>query len=162
MSYPVLFSCFHSISSFIFPYFLPFFLHILVPPNGSVHAFFNEKEIDNDAANDLEIIILYNNPNPILNLREINFDTSLNVYTKNLSPCAKIDNFKNVIFYTVSSKNNNVLLKYKGDGVTKARMGNSVQRIGLFHAIQANRHAKDKIDYTSNVNTLSTVFTAFS
>ena len=110
----------------------------------------------------MEIIILYNNPNPILNLREINFDTSLNVYTKNLSPCAKIDNFKNVIFYTVSSKNNNVLLKYKGDGVTKARMGNSVQRIGIFHAIQANRHAKDKIDYTSNINTLNTVFTAFS
>lgn len=134
-----------------------------MPPGGSVYAFFNEDEDEDVEQNDLEIIILYNNLNAVpVDLSTVFYDTTLIVNTTKVSPCAKVELFKSVIFYSVVSKASNVLLKYKGNGVLNARVGNSVQRVGVLGALQGNQHAKDKIDFGTNVKQVTTVFSAYS
>lgn len=135
-------------------------IHIVpVPPGGSLHAFFNEDENENEDENNLEVIILYNNPNDIpSDMRKVNFDTTLIASSKSLSACAKVDAFKSVIFYTVSSKNKNVLLKYKGEGLVVPRLGNSVKRVGFIGAMQGHRTAEDRVDFATNVKVIDVVF----
>lgn len=127
-----------------------------------MHCFFNEDEDnDDDENNNLEIIILHNNPNKIPGSR-VNFDTTLIASSKALSPCAKVDQFKNATFYEVTSKSRNVFLKYKGNGRTDVRMGNSMKRVGLGGVILGNRSAKNKVDFSTNVLNIGTVFTIAS
>lgn len=136
---------------------------ISVPPGGSLHAFFNEDENENEDENNLEVIILYNNPNDIpSDMRKVNFDTTLIASSKSLSACAKVDAFKSVIFYTVSSKNKNVLLKYKGEGQVVPRLGNSIKRVGFIGAMQGHRTAEDRVDYATNVKVIDVVFSVTS
>jgi hypothetical protein len=130
-----------------------------VPPGGSVHAFFNEDEVKDDESNNLEVIILFNNPNKIPSSdTRINFDTTLIASSKKLTPCAKVEFFNNVVYYEATSKNRNVFLKYKGDGRTDVRVGNSMRRVGLIGAIKGNRHANDILDFSTNVHALETAF----
>jgi hypothetical protein len=134
-----------------------------VPPGGSVHAFFNENEVKDDDSNNLEVIILFNNPNKIPNSdTRINFDTTLIASSKKLTPCAKVELFKNVTYYEVASKNRNVFLKYKGDGRADVRVGNSMRRVGLIGAIKGNRYANDILDFSTNVHAIESVFTVAS
>ena len=134
-----------------------------VPPGGSLHAFFNEDEEENLDENNLEVIILYDNPNEIPHdMRKVNFDTTLIASSKTLSPCGKVDAFKSALFYTVSSKNRNVLLKYKGGGQVIPRLGNSVKRVGFLGAIQGHRVVKDRIDFSTNVKIIDTAFSVTS
>ena len=134
-----------------------------VPPGGSVHAFFNDEENKDEDRNDLEIIILHKNPNSVPgDLSSVFYDTTLIATTNKISPCAKVESFKNVIFHSVVSKNKNVLLKYKGGGSIITRIGNSVQRVGIIGAILGNRHGKGIIDFGTNIQRIETVFSASS
>jgi hypothetical protein len=119
--------------------------------------------VKDDESNNLEVIILFNNPNKIPSSdTKINFDTTLIASSKKLTPCAKVEFFKNVIYYEAASKNRNVFLKYKGDGRTEARVGNSMRRVGLMGAIQGYRHANNILDFSTNVHALETAFTVAS
>ena len=133
---------------------------LAVPPGGSLHAFFNEDEEENVDENNLEVLILFDNPNEVPNdMRKLNFDTTLIASSKTLSPCCKVDAFKSMIFYTFSSKNKNVLLKYKGSGEVSPRLGNSMKRVGFLGALQGHRLAKDRVDFSTNVKIIDAAFT---
>ena len=139
------------------------FIGFSVPPGGSVHAFFNDEEVKDEDRNDLEIILLHKNPNSVpADLSSVFYDTTLMATTNKISACAKVEAFKNVIFHSIVSKNKNVLLKYKGGGSIIARIGNSVQRVGIIGAILGNRHAKGIIDFGTNIQRIETVFSAAS
>lgn len=134
-------------------------MYFAVPPGGSLHAFFNEYEVIDDVRNILEIIILHSNPNAIPeNTSRINFDTTLLASAKIITPCARVELFKCANYYTVSSKNSNVLLKYKGNGVADLRLGNSMGRVGFGGVVQGLRCAKNKLDFATNVSMIDSAF----
>ena len=109
--------------------------------------------------NSLEVVVLHNNPNAIPdNASRINFDTTLLASAKIITPCARVELFKCVNYYTVPSKNSNVFLKYKGNGVVDVRLGNSLSRVGLGGVVQGLRSAKNKLDFATNVSKIEPAF----
>lgn len=124
-----------------------------------MHGFFNQEEEEGVEENDLEILILCNNPNPVgKDITALKYDTNLYGDKTKISPCAKIELFEKVIYYKIASQDRNVLLKYKKGGVLEIRNGNSIKRVGLLGAFNGSRVNKGKIDYSTNIYFLETVF----
>jgi hypothetical protein len=133
--------------------------YIAVPPNLSVHGLFNKEEDEDVEENNLEIIILCNNPNPTgKNINSLKYDTFLYGDKSKISPCAKVEFFEKVIYYKINSQNSNVLLKYKKDGCLETRNGNSMKRVGIMGMINGSKVVDGKIDYATNISNIETVF----
>ena len=97
-------------------------------------------------------MLLLENPHPLPNNAAIIFDTKApGVHPDRISPCARIDGYRNAVIISINSLGKNVLLKYKGLGMVEARTGNSIDRVGVFGRIQGKRFARGKLDYGTNV-----------
>ena len=75
-----------------------------------------------------------------------------------ISDCAKVENFRDVAYFCVNSRNKNVLLKYKGDERLEPRRGSSIQRVGFLNWIQGKRFAAGLLDYSTNVGAVRKAF----
>lgn len=109
----------------------------------------------------IDILLLFANPHEIPTGKRINYETRQSAGKKPLriSPCAKIDEFRNVAVFTAKCKHYNVMLKYKGDDIVVPRIGNSISRVGFLNWIRGHRYAANIIDYSTNVNGVNLKFT---
>ena len=131
--------------------------YFVIPPNHLMNTFF-----DPSNKNGLELILLTSNPNPTPPAdKRVVYDTrSAGVLPELISPCAKISEFRNIIFHRIPSCAKNVLLKYKideisgEDGTLVPRSGNSISRVGLFNRLQGKRFTADKLDYSTNIQSI--------
>jgi hypothetical protein len=107
----------------------------------------------------MEIIILYNNPCPPPEGAPVVLDAQTpGASASSISACAKVDLFQHVAYYTTKCSHQNVIVKYKGHGGIHPRKGDSIQRVGLLGKLQGVRFARDKIDYSTNINILRMAF----
>jgi len=123
---------------------------ICIPPGEIVSGLF-DKELAF-----LELIVLFDNPNPIPRNASLVYDTQARGVTADvISPAAKVSLFKSLTLYSIKSKSKNVFVKYKGRGGVEPRRGNSVARVGLFARLSGHRFGKGLIDYATNVDSVS-------
>jgi hypothetical protein len=128
--------------------------YLIIPPSDAVYCFFDPED------DDLELIILYQNPNPIPSDAAMVYDTKAHGANPNrLSLCARIDLFHRVQVYSIASTGKNALLKYKGLGIVHPREGNSAGRVGVFGYFSGKRYAEGKLDYQTNVLTVHPSYT---
>jgi hypothetical protein len=76
-----------------------------------------------------------------------------------ISLCARIDQFQCLQVYHLPSVGKNVLVKYKGVGLVEPRSGNTMDRVGWMGRLQGRRFAEGKLDYETNIDTLSIGYT---
>ena len=112
-----------------------------------MHGFFESEE--------LQIIVLFDNPNPISSSNIVYDTRSPGAKPELMSLCARVNQFRNCAMYSIPCKNQNVLIKVKNDGTIAARMGDAIDRVGLFGKVSGNRFAKDKLDYGTNIKTIN-------
>jgi hypothetical protein len=98
---------------------------------------------------------LHHNPCPIPDNSQIIFDTKTpGASASHISDCAKVENFRHIVYYNAPCSRRNVLLKYKGNGLVQPRRGDSIHRVGLFGKLQGVRFAPDKVDFATNIQML--------
>ena len=142
--------------------------YIAVPPGGTVHALFDDDggggdDGDNDDDKSaLQIMILFDNPKEEKAVKKkkdkpIVYETKRHVDTDKISSCAKVSMFRSVVVYTVSTKERNVVLKYKGKGLLEPRKGNKLSETGLIGALLGKKLSSG-IDLSTNVTSLSSAF----
>jgi hypothetical protein len=110
-----------------------------------VYGFFNKKQI-------VQLFLLYENAEVHTVDSALVYDTNAHgVHPERISPCARIDNFTKAKVLKFHSAQRNVLLKYKGDGLTDIRTGNGIGRVGLIGRLQGRRFSEGKLDFSTNV-----------
>ena len=120
-----------------------------IPPGQCVSGLFEP------AQEQLELIILYNNPSAAPSASMV-FDTrdlgwAAVSMPDRISPAALVGNFTAFNVLRLNCDEKNALLKYKGNGVVESRRGDSLGRIGLLGKLQGKRHAPGEIDYDTNI-----------
>lgn len=134
--------------------------YLAVPPNDSIYALFD--------CNELEILLLYRNPHRLPDAgSSIVVDTrAAGATAASISPCAAVHNFIEAAVYRVRNcRNNNVLLKYKGDDDLHTRQGTSLNRVGgtIFTILGGGGETKaSTLDFKTNVETVDFVFSSTS
>ena len=127
----------------------------VVLPGAYIHG-----TIDDNAVDSVELVVLFHNPSYPLVTGELLFhDTrSPGASAEKISDCAKVSNFRNVNIYSIPCFGHNVLLKYIGNGQVVPRIGNSIERIGIFARISGRRGNSKGLDFSTNIETLSKTF----
>lgn len=133
--------------------------YLAVPPLEYAHTRFDPETPH------VDLLLLYNNPNPIPASRKVVYDTSPDPRTglpcSNISPCACVSQFKTFSIYRIPCRGCNILLKYKGGGVLERRLGNSVGRVGIFSKLVGGGVKKvgapNQIDFATNVPSMTLV-----
>jgi hypothetical protein len=131
---------------------------ITIPPNDAVFAHFHS------STDYLNLFLLFSNPNPLPHETAIIYDTKAHGSNPSkISPCAKVDFFQKLnvfnLWTSVGSNEGeggkNILLKYKGNGIILPREGTAPGRVGLWNYLQGRRFQDGKIDFETNITTLS-------
>jgi hypothetical protein len=128
-----------------------------VAPGESLHCTFDSRE---GKESDLDLIVLYGNPNPFQP------GTRLVIYTRTnpdaVSPCASIPAFSAASAFKISAVSKNAILKLREDNGAVAlfpRVGNSVERIGWVQRfIFGKKTLGNKIDLETNTILIKPVF----
>jgi hypothetical protein len=136
--------------------------YIAIPPNDAVFAHFHS------STDYLNLFVLFSNPNPLPHDTAIVYDTKAHGSNPSkISLCARVDLFEKLNVFNlwtsvgggVDGKDEgggkNILLKYKGNGILLPREGTSPARIGIWNYFQGRRFQDGKIDYETNITTLS-------
>ncbi len=91
--------------------------------------------------------------------------SSAAVTASQITPCARISNFRSAKCIHIPCFRSNILLKYKNGGIIKPRIGNDIERIGIFARLFGkvggdvpSDHFATKLDFRSNAKELTTEF----
>jgi len=121
-----------------------------IPPRDAVYGFFSPDEPE------IHLVILHDNPNTIPTDKAVLYDTRApGASPDRISLSARIDQFQRIQVYHIPSQGKNVLLKYKGLGLMEPRNGNTLDRVGWMGRFQGRRFTDGKIDYETNVTSMS-------
>lgn len=122
--------------------------YILVPPQHVVHAEFDP------TLSGLDMILILNYPVQLLE--------TANHLNKDYSSI-KINKFQDVIIYKINSKNKNVLLKYKGEGLVEIRKGGSFKLPSFLKFFKTsltkkNAASSKAFDFSTNIIKIEKVY----
>jgi hypothetical protein len=118
-----------------------------------------------NTAQEIEILILYNNKNRIPFSGGVVYDTrALGIRASDISPCAEVAAFTDLAIYRVRGcDTRNVLLKYKGSDTLELRQGTSLTRIsGTILSKFSGSSASQALDFSTNVDSVDFVFSSTS
>jgi hypothetical protein len=119
--------------------------YISVPPNQLVHADFGN-------STELELFLLYDNPNIMGDVTTINYRTDDGMHN-DVAPCALIENFWHFSICRIDCAGKNVLIKCKGDGLVEVRKGSSIERNGFFGKMTgSSKSSGTGLDFSTNIS----------
>jgi hypothetical protein len=104
----------------------------------------------------IAIVLLYDNRHSQSETSEpLVYDAQAYGITANkISDPARIDYYRKCRIYGIASKDHNILMKYKGNGLLHCRNGTGMNRVGFFGYLQGQQYVDGMLDYRTNVNSM--------
>jgi hypothetical protein len=122
-------------------------------PGESLHGFFDV------ATTSIDLIVLFGNTNVFDKKSSVYYDTRLpGVSLDKIADCARVDKFPKIAHYSIACQDRNILLKYKGNGFVEPRRGDAIQRVGLVGRLTGNTALISRLDYSTNIPSLTLNF----